>query len=102
MELWEWSLSVVNETEMKAHIWGAQSFMGKFGFLFSYHLVKRLLSQTDNLSKTIQNPETSAVEAQSLAKSVLSVSVSDRSNENFQLFWERVQLSKVDLDINDA
>ena len=44
----------------------------------------------------------SAVEAQSLSKSVLSVSVSNRSNESFQLFWERVQLSKVDLDINDA
>ena len=28
--------------------------------------------------------------------------MSDRSNESFQLFWERVQLSKVDLDINDA
>ena len=61
--------------------------MDKFGFLFGCHLGKRLLSQTDNLSKTIQKPETSAVEAQSLTKSVLSVLVSDRSDEKFQLSW---------------
>ena len=51
--------------------------MDKFGFLFGCRLGKRLLSQTDNLSKTIQKPEMSAVEAQSLTKSVLSVPVSD-------------------------
>ena len=61
--------------------------MDKFGFLFGCHLGKHLLSQTDNLSKTIQKPEMSAVEAQSLTKSVLSVLVSDRSDERFQLSW---------------
>ena len=50
----------------------------------------------------MQKPEMSAVEAQSLAKSVLSVLVSDRSDESFHLFRERVQLSKVDLDVDDA
>ena len=45
-----------------------------------------LLFQTDNLSKTIQKSETSAVEAQSLAKSLLSVLVSDPSDESFQFF----------------
>ena len=87
---------------MKARIRGIQSFMGKFGFQFGCHLRKRLLPRTDNLSKTIQKPETSAVEAQSLAESFLSVLVSDRSDETFQLFWERVQLSKVDLDVDDT
>ena len=58
--------------------------------------------QIDNLSKTIQKLETSAIEAQSLAKNVLSVLVSDRSDESFQLFWEKVQLSKVDLDVDDV
>ena len=38
MALWEWSLSVVSETETKAHIRVVQSFMGKFGFLFGCHL----------------------------------------------------------------
>ena len=66
-ELWEWSLSVVSEAEMKARIWSVQSFMDKFSFLFGCHLGKLLLSQTENLSKTIQRPETSAVEAQTSA-----------------------------------
>ena len=101
MELWEWSLSVVSETEMKVCIRGVQSFMGKFGFLFDCHLGKLLLSQTENLSKTIQKPETSAVEAQSLAKSILSVLVSDRSVKAFSSFG-RVLLSKIDLDVDDA
>ena len=72
--------------------------MGKFGC----QLGKLLLSQTDHLSKTIQKPVTSAVEAQSLAKSILSVLVSDQSDENFKVFWERIQLSKVDLDVKDS
>ena len=38
MTLWKWSLSVVSETEMKAHIRVVQSFIGKFGFLFGCHL----------------------------------------------------------------
>ena len=86
MELWEWSHSVVRGTEIKARIRGVQSFMEKFGFLFGCHSGKLLLSQTDNLSKTIQKPETSAVEPQSLAKSLLCVLVSDPSDESFQLF----------------
>ena len=75
--------------------------MGKFGFLFGCHLGKLLLSQTYNLLKTIQKPETSAVKAQSLAKSLLSVLVTHLM-KSFQLFQERVQLSKVDLDVDDA
>ena len=76
--------------------------MDKFGFLFGCHLGKRLLSQTDNLLKTIQKPETSAVEAQSLTKGVLSVLVSDRSDERFQLSWQRLRLSKVDFNVDDT
>ena len=83
MQLWQWSLSVVSKTQMKARIRGVQSFIAKVGFLFACHFGKHLLSQTDNLSKTIQKHETSAVEAQPLAKSVLSVLVSNQSNENF-------------------
>ena len=57
---------------------------------------------SNRLSKTIQKLETSAIEAQSLAKSILIVLVSDRSDESFQLFWERVQLSKANLDVDDT
>ena len=55
MELWEWPLSVVCATEMKARVRGVQRFMGKFGFLFGYHLGKRLLSQTE--SRNLRRPQ---------------------------------------------
>ena len=49
MELWEWSLSVVNDSEMKARITGAKNFRFMFGCKLGY----RLLQQTDNLSKAL-------------------------------------------------
>ena len=102
MKLWERSISVVSETEMKARIRGVQSFIGKFDFLFDCHLENSCCLKQKNLSETIQKLEKSAAEAQSLAKNVFSVLVSDRSDESFQLFWERIQVSKVDLDVDDA
>ena len=34
MGLWEWSLTNVHDTEMKARIRGVQSYMQQFKFLF--------------------------------------------------------------------
>ena len=60
MELWEWSLSVVNDSEMKARIIGAKNFMKMFRFMFGCKLGYKLLQQTDNLSKALQEKSTSA------------------------------------------
>ena len=60
MESWEWSLSVVNHSEMKARIIGAKNFMKMFRFLFGCKLGYTLLQQTDNLSKALQEKSTSA------------------------------------------
>ena len=38
MELWEWSLSVVNDSEMKAQIIGAKNFIRMFSFMFGCKL----------------------------------------------------------------
>ena len=56
MKLWERSISVVSETEMKARIRGVQSFIGKFDFLFDCHLGKLLLPQTKKSFRN--NPKT--------------------------------------------
>ena len=55
MELWEWSLSVVRGTEIKARIRGVQSFMEKFGFLFGCHLGKT--SVVSNRQSFKNNPK---------------------------------------------
>ena len=49
MELWDWSLSVSKDAEMKARIRDVKSMMTKFDFYFGCTLAENLLRQTDNL-----------------------------------------------------
>ena len=56
LELWTWSLSVLKDTAMKARIIGVSTLMKKFSFYFGCCLGVCLLRQTDNLSKTLQDP----------------------------------------------
>jgi len=88
MRLWSDASEITKDTDMKARIIGCESQMSQFPFLFGCHLGAKLLKQTDNLSATLQTSEMSAVEAQELAKLVLEVLKKDRSNDNFDLFWE--------------
>lgn len=102
MELWKQSISTTSDTEMKARMIGAQTAMGKFSFLFGCLLGKKVLMQTDNLSRTLQSPELSAAEAHQVTKAVLCNLEKDRSDESFDSFWETVNTTKNDLDIDDA
>ena len=54
IELWEFSVDIVKDTEMKARIIGVQAIMKSFKFYFGCQLGERLLGQTDNLSRTCQ------------------------------------------------
>ena len=60
IELLEWSLSVVSNSEIKARIIGAKNFMRMFKFMFGCKLGYTVLQQTDNLSKALQEKSTSA------------------------------------------
>ena len=60
VELWEWSLSVVNDSEMKARIIGAKNFMKMFRFTFGCNLGCTLSQQADNLLKALQGKTTLA------------------------------------------
>ena len=46
--------------------------MFKFDVLFGCVIGKTLLNQTDNLSKTLQNPKLSALEGQTIAKDTIN------------------------------
>jgi len=99
MDLWDWSLSVVKDTEMKGRIIGAKSNMTSFEFLFGCSLGKLILKQTDNLSRTLQDPTLSAAQGQSVAKDVVTTLEKDRNNESFELFWRRLKLKREALEI---
>ena len=53
MELWDWSLTVSKDAEMKARIPGVKSMMTTFDFYFGCTLGEQLLRQTDNLGRTV-------------------------------------------------
>ena len=66
IDLWEWSLSILKDTEMKARVSGVKAIMPKFSFFYSCLLGEQILRQTDNLSKALQAAENSASEGQHL------------------------------------
>ena len=57
LELWDESLEIVRETEMKARIQGVAAQMKKFEFFFGVSLGLLILRHTDNLSRTMQRAE---------------------------------------------
>lgn len=71
MELWETSLMITKETEMKAWILSCQSEMVKFPSLFSCSLVGKIFKQTDNSGATSQTSGLFAAEGQEITADVL-------------------------------
>ena len=101
LELWEWSLTNVTETEMKGRIIGVNFIMKKFDFYFGCYLGKNVLRETDILSKSLQSSSLSAAEGQDLATIVIKKLEEDRKNEQFEMFWEDIMKKKEHLDIGD-
>ncbi|KAJ8028305.1 Zinc finger MYM-type protein 1 [Holothuria leucospilota] len=101
MQLWSWSLDHIQDTEMKARINGVKSVMPTFKFLFGASLGAMILRQTDNLSRTLQDPKLSAAEGQSVAKDVVKTLRKDRRDESFEFFWEQVLQRKETLGVED-
>lgn len=100
MELWTWSLSNVKLPDMRARINGVMTVMSSFNFVFCCCLGETLLKHTDNLSRSLQG-DISAAEGQQRVSEVLAVLEKTRSNELFELFWERVLVWKSQLGVSD-
>ena len=64
--------------------------MNQFSFLFALMLAERILQHTDNLSKTLQNPQLIAIEGQRIAQLTRSTLLLMRTDENYELFWARI------------
>ena len=85
MDLWNWSLGELTDTEMKARIQGAKAHMQTFSFFFCCSLA---LKQTDNLSRTLQSPSVSAAQGHSITQSVVKSLEKFRNEESFAIFWQ--------------
>ena len=90
MELWEWSLEICKDTEMKARIHGVQGMMTTFSFYFGCTLGEFVLKHTDNLSRVLQGSSISAAQGQQVAEDVCKTLSRDRSEAAFDLFWTRL------------
>ena len=88
MSLWEWSLQKLTNTKMKARIHGEISHIKKIDFFLGCRLGATIFNQTDNLSRALQKPALSVVEALDLALKVLAVLRKEQSNECFKEFWK--------------
>lgn len=99
--LWEEALECTSETEMKARIQGVSSQMETFTFYFSLVLAEMILRHTDNLSKTLQNPELASTQAYEIAMLTVKTLQSIRTEANFDLFWDKVELERKQLGVGD-
>ena len=87
MELWEWSLDICKDTEMKARICGVQGITATFPFYFGCTLGAFILKHTDNLSHALQDSSMSAAQGQQVAEEVCKTLSRDRREAAFELFW---------------
>ena len=89
-ELWEWSIDNSSDTEMKAQIRGVKVYSKKFSYCFSIHLAQLILGHTDNLNKTLQNTQMSAIDVQIISRATVKTLESMRNDENYGMFWAKV------------
>ena len=82
MDLWNWSLGELTDTEMKARIQGAKAQMQTFSFFFCCSLASKVLKQTDNLSCTLQSSSMSAAQGNLNAQSVVKSLEKFRNEES--------------------
>ena len=98
-ELWEVSKNDSTDPSVKARIIGVQTRFNSFKFYFGVQMAFLLLQHSDNLSKTLQPPHMTAAEGQRLASMTIATLSKCRSDETYDLFWKKVELSCQSLDI---
>ena len=100
-ELWEKALEVETDSDVCARIVGVQATMERFEYLFGVMLGKCILSNTHNLSKTLQSPSLTSSEGQSIADLTCQTLERIRNDEAYDLFWERVCMMQAKFDVSD-
>ena len=101
MELWEESVEVINDTEMKARILGVRSAMQTFDFFYGATLAYMILRHTDNLSCALQKGDISASEGQDTTAMTVKTLQSLRMDDKFHLFWQKCVLGANRMQVNE-
>ena len=78
---------------------GVAAQMTTFEFYYGASSAHLLLRHTDNLSRTLQHKDISAVAGQQVAKSVVTTLQGLRDDSNFTLFWDLVKRKSQSLNI---
>ena len=97
---WEWSLNNCLDTEMKARNRGVDLNIRTFDYVFGAYLGEFILGHSDNLSRSLQNPNLSAVDGRCTTNATVETLKSIRDDESFDLFWEKVLTHAKILDVN--
>ena len=84
---------------MKARVKGAHATMKKFSFFFGAMLGIRILGQTDNLSKCLQQKTLSTAEGQESAKKIVAALKRERNDPSYKLFYDSVLEQMQALDV---
>ena len=98
-EMWKLAMDVVRDSETRARLIGISTIMKLFDYLFGVLLGLRVLRHTDNLSKTLQSPSLSAIDAHVCAKLTVSTLHGIRNDNSFNLFWAIVLQHQSHLDL---
>ena len=96
----EMALHATSNSEMKARIHGMESQMQSFKFLFRLVLFEIILSHTDKLSQTLQQPQLSSIEGHGVAMLTVKTLESLRTSGNFDLFWQKLEKTREQLDVD--
>jgi hypothetical protein len=100
--LWEDVKATATDPEIRARVIGVDATMNRFDFLFGLVLGERLLKHTDNLSRTLQAPSLTASEGQEIAELTRQTLLHIRTNDAFDLFWEKVQAMQEEFGVQQA
>ena len=98
MLCWDAAREATKDSEARARIMGVAAQMEKFEFFFALELGRKILNMIDNLSRSLQAKHMSACEGQKLVQVTLSALQSIRSDEQFSLFWQYVDVRRSRLD----
>ena len=99
--LWEWSIKHLKGTEMKARVIGVNTVISNFSFFYGCALGESMLRLTDHLSRSLQDPKTSAADGQEIAADTVRTLLKDRNEDSFDLFWNHTLMRQAKMDVND-
>ena len=86
---------------MKARVIGVNTVISNFSFFYGCALGESMLRLTDHLSRSLQDPKTSAADGQEIAADTVRTLLKDRNEDSFDLFWNHTLMRQAKMDVND-